>query len=121
MQDKTVAPPCGATATNPHSVRVFHEKRWHHFFAGRTTLRTTFLKVLLFIALKPLSGGTKSGTTPNYSAKEVYNGNRKNRVSAYLSDEDTKKLDAIVNLLNLSPTLGRSSAIEKAIDFYFSF
>ena len=44
----------------------------------------------------------------------------KNRVSAYLSDEDTKKLDAIVNLLNLSPTLGRSSAIEKAIDFYFS-
>ena len=45
----------------------------------------------------------------------------KNRVSAYLSDEDTKKLDAIVNLLNLSPTLGRSSAIEKAIDFYFSF
>ena len=45
----------------------------------------------------------------------------KNRVSAYLSDEETKKLDAIVNLLNLSPTLGRSSAIEKAIDFYFSF
>ncbi len=45
----------------------------------------------------------------------------KDRVSAYLSDEGRKKLNAIVELLNLSPTLGRSAAIEKAIDFYFAY
>lgn len=45
----------------------------------------------------------------------------KNRVSAYLSDDGKKKLDAMVNLLGLSPSLGRSAAIEKAIDFYFGF
>ena len=45
----------------------------------------------------------------------------KNRVSAYLSDDGKKKLDATVNLLDLPSSLGRSAAIEKAIDFYFGF
>lgn len=45
----------------------------------------------------------------------------KTRVSAYLSENSKTMLDAIISMQHLSPSLGRSTAIEEAIKFYYGF
>lgn len=45
----------------------------------------------------------------------------KTRASAYLSENSETMLDAIISMLHLSPSRGRSTAIEEAIKFYYGY
>ena len=47
--------------------------------------------------------------------------NEKTRTTIYLDEERKKKLQSIIEIENLNPKLGRTEAIDKAIDFYYGY